>query len=125
MIIGVPKETAAGENRVALIPETAAKLIKAGFQIQVEKGAGAKAFYSDADYQKAGVTVTADVFSADIVVKIAAPSMAEIARLKSGTVYIGFLNPLADPSLSVELAKRGVTAFSMELVPRTSRDMPS
>jgi NAD(P) transhydrogenase subunit alpha len=121
MIIGIPKESGAGETRVAVIPETVAKLVKAGFQVTVEQGAGAKAFFKDADYQKAGATVAADVYASDIVVKVAVPSAAEIARLKSGSVYIGFLNPLADPSVSAELAKKGVTAFSMELIPRTSR----
>ncbi len=121
MIIGIPKESIAGENRVAIVPETVVKLIKAGFQVQIEKGAGEKAFFPDADYQKAGASVVADVYSSDILAKVGAPSAAEIAKLKSGSVYIGFLNPLADPSISAEIAKKGVTAFSMELIPRTSR----
>ncbi len=97
MIIGVPKETLAGENRVALVPETVAKLIKAGFQVNVEQGAGAKAFFSDADYQKAGASVSSDVYTSDIIVKIGTPSVAEIAKIKSNSAYLGFLNPLADP----------------------------
>ena len=121
MIIGVPKETLTGENRVALVPETVAKLIKAGFHVSVEHGAGAKAFFFDADYQKAGASVSADVYASDIVVKIGVPAASEIAKLKPGSVYLGFLNPLADPLTCAELAKKGVTAFSMELVPRTSR----
>mgnify|MGYP000555745574 CR=1 FL=1 len=125
MIIGVPKEVQAGENRVALVPETAAKLIKAGHQVSVERGAGQKANFSDADYEKAGVSVAAgadEIFSSsEIIVKVAAPSPSEISRLKQGAVYISFLNPLAEPSISAELAGRGVTAFSMELIPRTSR----
>ena len=110
MIIGVPKELTAGENRVALVPETVAKLIKAGFQVSVEQGAGLKSFFQDEDYQKAGATVTADVYSSDVIVKVAAPSVSETAKLKSGTVYISFLNPLADPAISAELAKRGVNS---------------
>ncbi len=121
MIIGVPKETQTGENRVALVPETVAKLIKADFQVHVEQGAGAKAFFPDADYQKAGATIVPNAYSADIIVKVAVPSLAELSKLKSNSVYIGFLNPLADPAVSAELAKCGVTAFSMELIPRTSR----
>ncbi len=125
MIIGIPKEMQAGENRVALVPETAAKLVKAGFTVRVERGAGVKAFFNDSDYEKAGAVIAPgpeDVFSAsDIIVKVGIPSAAEIGRLKQGSVYISFLNPLADPSLSAGLAKQGVTAFSMELIPRTSR----
>lgn len=123
MIIGVPKESNAGENRVALVPETVAKLIKAGFKISVERGAGAKAFFTDADYEKAGAVLAdaSQVFASDIVIKVTAPSAAEISRLKQGAVYVSFLNPLADPSISAALAKQGATAFSMELVPRTSR----
>jgi len=125
MIIGVPKEMQAGENRVALVPETAAKLVKAGFTVRVERGAGVKAHFNDSDYEKAGAVIAPsaeDVFaSSEIIVKVGIPSAAEIARLKQGSVYISFLNPLAEPSLSAELAKRGATAFSMELIPRTSR----
>ncbi len=125
MIIGIPKEMQTGENRVALVPETAAKLVKAGHTVRVERGAGAKAHFNDSDYEKAGAVIVPspdDVFSSsEIIVKVGVPSSAEISRLKQGSVYISFLNPLADPSLSSELAKRGVTAFSMELIPRTSR----
>lgn len=125
MIIGVPKEMQAGENRVALVPETAAKLVKAGFTVRVERGAGVKAYFNDSDYEKAGAAIAPsaeDVFSSsEIIVKVGVPSAAEIGRLKQGSVYVSFLNPLAEPSLSAELAKRGVTAFSMELIPRTSR----
>ncbi|MBU3759166.1 MAG: Re/Si-specific NAD(P)(+) transhydrogenase subunit alpha [Candidatus Omnitrophica bacterium] len=123
MIIGVPKETQSGENRVALVPETAAKLVKAGFEVRMERGAGEKAFFPDADYEKAGAKIAAldEVFASDIVAKVAVPSPAEIARLKSGSVYVSFLNPLAEPALTASLAKQGVTAFSMELIPRTSR----
>lgn len=121
MIIGIPKESNVGETRVAVVPETVAKLVKAGFQVAVEKGAGTQAFFPDADYEKAGASLVSDAYSSDIVVKVAVPSAAETARLKSGAVYIGFLNPLADPSISVAMAQKGVTAFSMELIPRTSR----
>lgn len=124
MIIGVPKEIQAGENRVALVPETVGKLVKSGFKVSVERGAGAKAFFTDADYEKAGASLSsADeiLSSSDILIKVTAPSAAEIGKLKQNTVYVSFLNPLADPSISAELAKRGITAFSMELVPRTSR----
>ncbi len=123
MIIGVPKESQAAETRVALVPETVAKLVKAGHKVNVERGAGAKAFFPDTDYEKAGASLVdaGQAFSSDIVIKIAVPSKDEISRLKQGGVYISFLNPLADPSISEALAQKGVTAFSMELIPRTSR----
>ena len=106
MILGVPKEINAGENRVALVPETVAKLVKAGYQVRVERGAGLKAYHSAADYEKAGAVLASveEVFSSEIVVKVAAPAAAEVARLKQGTVTLGFLNPLAEPSISGELA---------------------
>lgn len=124
MIIGVPKETQAGENRVALVPETVAKLVKAGFQVKIERGAGVKAHFPDADYEKAGASLGSadDIFSsAELVVKVAVPSPSEISRLKQGTAFVSFLNPLAEPSVCAALAKQGATAFSMELIPRTSR----
>ena len=124
MIIGVPKEIQAGENRVALVPDTIAKLVKAGHKVAVERGAGAKAFFPDADYEKAGASLSsADeiLSSSDIIIKVTAPSQVEIGKLKQSAAYISFLNPLAEPSISAELAKRGVTAFSMELIPRSSR----
>lgn len=125
MIIGIPKEVPADENRVALVPETVAKLVKAGFKICIEKGAGAKANFSDADYEKAGASIAAsadEVFSqAEILIKVRPATINEVSRLKQGSVYISFLNPLAEPATSAQLAKQGVTAFSMELVPRTSR----
>jgi H+-translocating NAD(P) transhydrogenase subunit alpha len=124
MIIGIPKEVAADENRVALVPETVAKLVKAGFKVSLEKGAGVKANFTDADYEKAGASLSSadEIFSSsDILIKVRAATSAEISRIKKGTVYISFLNPLAEPATSAQLAKQGVTAFSMELIPRTSR----
>ncbi len=125
MNISVPRETLLSENRVALVPETAAKLIKAGFEVRVERGAGDRAFFPDADYERAGAKIIADAATllreADLLVKVGTPSPEQIALLKPEAVYIGFLNPLAQPELSKTLADHGVTAFAMELIPRTSR----
>lgn len=125
MNISVSKETALSENRVALTPETAAKLIKAGFTVRIERGAGDRSYFSDADYEKSGAQIVADartlLVEAEILVKIGVPTLEQIALLKSSAVYVGFLNPLAQPEFSKALAGRGVSAFSMELVPRTSR----
>lgn len=125
MNISVPKETTPSENRVALVPETVAKLVKAGFTVRVERGAGERAYFSDADYEKAGAKIVGDAPAlyreADILVKIGVPTLDQIALVKSEAVYIGFLNPLAQPELCKALAGRGGSAFSMELIPRTSR----
>lgn len=125
MNISIPKEIHPLETRVAVTPDTAGKLVKAGFTVRVEQNAGARASFIDADYQKAGAEIVPDAQAlwsgAGILAKIGLPTAAEISLLSAGSIYIGFLNPLADPSLSAALAARQVTAFSMELIPRTSR----
>ncbi|MBP9733863.1 MAG: NAD(P) transhydrogenase subunit alpha, partial [Candidatus Omnitrophica bacterium] len=125
MNISIPKEIHPLETRVAVTPDTAGKLVKAGFTVRVEQNAGARASFIDADYQKAGAQIITDAQAlwseAGILAKIGLPTAAEIGLLSAGSIYIGFLNPLADPSLSAALAARQVTAFSMELIPRTSR----
>jgi len=121
--IGVPKETAAGERLVALVPEVVARLVKAGATVVVERGAGASAYYPDADYEKVGATLGSreDAFGADILVKVQPPSNDEIPLMKQGGAYIGFMAPLDKPEISKAMAGRGTTALSMELVPRISR----
>ena len=121
--VGVPRETAAGERRVAMIPELVLRYEKAGFEVVVESGAGQGAFYSDADFSERGARVASrnEVYEAEIVLKVQPPSSDEIARLKSGTIVVGFLSPLDSPEISNRLAERGVTAFAVELVPRISR----
>jgi NAD(P) transhydrogenase subunit alpha len=121
--VGVPKETVAGERRVALVPEVVARLKKENIDVVVESGAGAAAFHPDAAYTEAGATIgdRAAAFGADVVVKVQPPTAEEIGLLSSGTVYIGFLAPLDQPEVSEQLARQGVTALSMELVPRISR----
>ncbi|MGD1900687.1 MAG: Re/Si-specific NAD(P)(+) transhydrogenase subunit alpha [Geitlerinemataceae cyanobacterium] len=125
MKVAVAKELAAGESRVALIPDVVSRLVDRGFEILVESGAGDRAYFTDEQYEAAGASVLADtarVWSeADAIVKVAPPAEAEIAQMRSGSVVIGFCNPLGAPETIAQLADRGVTTFAMELIPRTSR----
>jgi NAD(P) transhydrogenase subunit alpha len=121
MKVGVPKETAAGETRVALVPEIIRKLTAKDFEVEVESGAGEGSMLADALYEDAGATISDDVWTADVVVKVAAPSEEEIAKLGKDTVLIGFLGPLSAPKTIQALAQAGATAFAMEAIPRISR----
>lgn len=121
--IGVPRETAAGERRVAFVPDIVRRLASSGYDVVVEEGAGDESFFGDETYREAGARI-ADreaAFGSDVVVKVQPPSETEILLIKPGAVLIGFLNPLDDPETSRKLADRGATAISMELVPRISR----
>jgi H+-translocating NAD(P) transhydrogenase subunit alpha len=123
--VAIPKERAPDERRVALVPDTAAKLIAAALEVSVESGAGAGAFIPDDAYEKAGVKVVkgAEALLADAgaVLKVQAPAVTEVGLLKSGSVLISFLQPATQADIVKALAQRGVTAFSLELVPRISR----
>jgi len=122
--IGVPAETKAGETRVALVPEVAAQLIdRYDVDVLVESGAGAKALHDDADYEEAGARIVArdEALGAKVVLFVRPPVGENIQQLQSGQVVIGFLSPLDEPAMSQQLAECGVTALSMELVPRISR----
>src|SRR3954454_6636359 len=123
MRIGVPKETAPGEQRVALVPEVVAKLKAGGLEVVVERGAGAAASFTDEAYAEAGATLGSreDAFGAEVVVKVAPPSAEEASLLRADAVFIGFLAPLTDPDGVARLRDRGVTAFAMESVPRITR----
>ena len=123
MRVGIPKETADGERRVALVPEVAKKLAQT-HDVFVEAGAGEAALIPDSLYEEAGVTVTSDasqVWGADIVVKVAPPSNEEISRLGKGAHLIGFLQPLTAKESTRALADAGVTSFAVEAIPRISR----
>jgi len=125
MRIGVPKESAAGERRVALVPEIVGKLVPGGFEVLVERGAGDAAAFPDADYEEAGARLVDDAWSeADAIVKVQKPSGEEIARLREGQVLIGFLQPLTDAEGIQRLAEGGVVAFAMESIPRITRAQP-
>jgi NAD(P) transhydrogenase subunit alpha len=124
MRIGVPKETAAGERRVALVPEVVGKLTGQGHEVLVQRGAGAGALIPDQAFEDAGATLVDDAaaaLGADLVVKVAAPSGEEIVRLGSDSVLIGFLGPLTNGEGVRAIAAAGVTSFAMEAVPRISR----
>lgn len=122
--IGVPAETKAGETRVALVPDVAGQLIdQHNAEVLVEAGAGAHALHTDADYEAVGAQVVdrARALGAELVLFVQPPVTEDIGQLEAGQVVLGFLSPLDEPALSRELAERGVTALSMELVPRISR----
>jgi proton-translocating NAD(P)+ transhydrogenase subunit alpha len=120
MRVGAARETAPGERRVALVPETVAKLTAAGFEVVVEPGAGEAASFPDVAYTEAGAALGSP-WDADAVVKVRKPNDTELARFRDGQVLVGFLEPLSDPQGLARLAERGVVAFAMESVPRITR----
>jgi NAD(P) transhydrogenase subunit alpha len=122
MKVGVPKETLPGEHRVALVPDALAKLKAAGIDVLVERGAGAAASFTDAMYEEAGATLVSgdDAWGLpDCVVKVQKPNAAEVGRLRSGQALVGLLSPLIDPGLMRTLAEHGVSAISLDAIPRT------
>jgi NAD(P) transhydrogenase subunit alpha len=127
MRVAVPRETAPGERRVALVPETVSRLRDAGFEIRVERDAGTSAGYPDATYEQAGATLVdheALLPGVDALVRVASPSREEAAALETGTVVVGFLQPLTDREGIARLRDRGVLAFAMESIPRITRAQP-
>jgi len=124
MRIGVPRETAPGERRVALVPEVVGKLVPAGFEVVVQRGAGEAASFPDGAYEEAGARIADDWADADAVVKVQKPSEDETGRLRDGQVLVGFLQPLTDAEGIERLAARGVVAFAMESIPRITRAQP-
>jgi NAD(P) transhydrogenase subunit alpha len=123
LLIGVPKETAPLERRVALVPETVGRLVQGGAQVVVEHGAGEAAFFPDASYEEAGAQLVErpKAYDVDVQARVQPPSEEECALLRPGGVLVGFLRPLDDPRAVARLAAAGVTALSMEMVPRTTR----
>lgn len=122
MKVGVVKETVPGERRVALVPEAVSKLTQAGLQALVESGAGTDAWAPDSAYTDAGATVVSrdDLYAqADLLLRVQKPSADEVARMRSGQAVIGLLQPLTDPQTAQALAERGVTAISLDALPRT------
>jgi H+-translocating NAD(P) transhydrogenase subunit alpha len=118
--VGVPRETAAGERRVALVPDAVKRLAGSGITVTVERGAGGAAAYPDDEYRDAGAEL-GDPWSADVVAKVQRPTSEEEERLREGQLLVGFLQPLAEPEGIVRLADRGVHAFAMESIPRITR----
>jgi NAD(P) transhydrogenase subunit alpha len=122
MKLAVAKESVAGENRVALVPDVIPALSKLGIQVLVQKGAGDGAFHADAEYEKAGALVSDKAVSeGDIVVKVQKPTGAEVIGLREGAVLISFLHAASNKELVAQLAGRKITAFGMEAIPRISR----
>jgi NAD(P) transhydrogenase subunit alpha len=122
MKIGVARETAPGERRVALVPDALAKLTGAGLEVLVEKGAGVGALIPDSAFAEAGATVVSrdDLYrDADVIVRVQKPTEAEAKRLRKGQAVVGLLQPLLDPKLMATLAERGVSAISLDAIPRT------
>ena len=122
MRIGVPLETKAGEFRVAATPETVKKYIAAGHSVLVEANAGVNASVPDSAYEAVGATIgsSAQAFDCEMVLKVRAPSEAELVQIKSGTVVIGMLDPFDNAMISA-MANSGITAFALEAAPRTTR----
>ena len=123
MLIGVPRETLPGELRAALVPASAKKLIAAGFEIQVESGAGTAAGFTDAAYTEVGAQIAdrGSVLGADVVLRVRKPELAEVGSLKAGALHVSFLDPFNERELVQALAGQGVTAVSMEMIPRSTR----
>jgi NAD(P) transhydrogenase subunit alpha len=126
--IGVAKESAGGERRVALVPDTVGKLREAGFDVLVERGAGEAAWFADATYEEAGATVVgsfADLAgSVDVLAKVQRPQGGDLDALREGLALVAFLQPLTDRAGIEELARRGVAAFALESIPRITRAQP-
>jgi H+-translocating NAD(P) transhydrogenase subunit alpha len=125
MVVVVPREAALHERRVALVPETVARLVKSGIAVQVARGAGEAAAFPDELYERAGAVIVDEAGAlardADVVVAVGRPSPEVLSALKPGTVVVGFFNPLGDPGYVRELAQAGVTALAMEMIPRITR----
>ncbi|HQC97190.1 MAG TPA: Re/Si-specific NAD(P)(+) transhydrogenase subunit alpha [Aquabacterium sp.] len=122
LLIGVPRETAAGEKRVATVPDVVEKLVKLGFRVQVESGAGDAANCADDTYRAAGASIAAsaaDVWgSSDIVFKVRPPTPEEVAALRPGAMLIGFVWPAQNPQLMEQLAAKGATVLAIDALPR-------
>jgi NAD(P) transhydrogenase subunit alpha len=118
-VIGVPRESFAGEKRVATVPEVVGKLTKLGFRVAVESGAGEAANFPDEAYRAAGAEIVADAWGgADILFKVRAPDLAEVAKLRAGQTLVSFLWPAQNPGLMQALAARQVTVLAMDALPR-------
>ncbi len=125
MKIGVVREASAGETRSALMPESVRALVTSGVQVHIESGTGHAAGTSDADYLAAGAVIESNktelLESVDVLLCVNRPTDDDVARLKRGAVVIGFLKPLDEPAAMAQLIERGLTAFAMELIPRSTR----
>jgi len=125
MKVAVTKEIEVGENRVSLVPDVVSRLVKQGWEIHVETGAGEPAFFNDQAYEQAGATIVNDKATlwqnADIIVKVSSFKEDELPLLQEGKSVVGLLDPLGQPELIQQLANKGVNSFALEFMPRTSR----
>jgi NAD(P) transhydrogenase subunit alpha len=125
MKIGIPKEILTGERRVAAVPDTVSKMVKAGLEVLVESGAGVGSFIEDREFEAAGARIAPDARTvlgqADLILKVNRPTAHEADAMREGSLLIGFLQPFAGPEVIRKLAARKVSALSMELVPRITR----
>lgn len=124
MLIGVLKETNPGENRVAMIPANVKKMVRAGGDVRIEAGAGTGAGFSDADFTEAGATIAeraALLSESDLILRLGKPTTEEISQLKSGAIHVSYLDPFNEHGLIDAFKAQGVTAISMEMIPRTTR----
>ncbi len=121
--LGIPKETMAGERRVATVPEVVAKLVAQGFEVLVERGAGESADYHDADYEAAGARLVdrAAALGAEVVLKVRRPDAGEVAAMREGAFYIGFIETCGEDEIVAALHARQARIFAMERIPRISR----
>jgi NAD(P) transhydrogenase subunit alpha len=125
MRIVIPRETHPGENRVPIIPDIAKKLVGMGAELAIEAGMGLGSGFTDAEYEAAGAQVAADraslLASADMVLRLRKPELAEVSQLKTGSIHISFLDPFNEHELINAFKAQGVTAISMEMIPRSTR----
>jgi len=123
MIVGVPTESISGENRVAQTPETTKQLVEMGLTVHVHKGAGVAAGYPDKDYQDAGAKIvpTLDIAKVDVLTHVRPLSTATVNKLSAGTITVGLCSPASEGPTVKALAKKKITSFALELVPRISR----
>ena len=125
MIIGIPKETHPGENRVSVIPSSVDRLVKKGAEVIVEAGLGATIGATDDEYKKAGARIEQNrqtiLSSSDIVLRLRKPPLDEVAQLKKGSIHVSFLDPFNEKDLVNSLSTNNISAFSMEMIPRTTR----
>ncbi len=123
MNIGIPKETLSGENRVAASPTSVSELLKLGFSVQVQKGAGTKASFTDQEFldSKASLVTKKLCFQSDIIFKVNAPTLDEVSLMKDGAHLISFIAPAQSPELLEALRAKSITTFAMEMVPRMTR----
>ena len=125
MLIVIPKETLSGERRASLVPDSVKKLVRAGADVSIEAGMGIAAGFSDSDYQEAGASINTDrqqlLASADIVLRLHKPTLAEVDLLKTGSTHISFLDPFNERELVEKMAAKNVSAISMEMIPRITR----